>query len=495
MSELEEKPPVIEQEKTDTIESPNKKIPTISRSLYIVSMVVVSMISVGGTLIASGVGAAQGFVGTSQGELAEVETAYQILKNQYVDSSITSQQLIDGAIKGMTQSLGDPYSDYLVNSETSQLDELTQGSFGGIGAEIGTDANNRVMINNTREGTPSREAGLQAGDVILKVDGTDVIGKTVNETVMMVRGEVGTDVTLTILRGSQEFDVTLTRAKISVTTVTAQLDATNSKVGHIQITSFARNTTGELQKAIEELRNQGATLFVFDLRHNPGGLLDQAIRMSNMFVKDGETIVQVEDRYGNKQAYKAGNEFGTFKVTEPYVVLVDEGSASASEIFAGALKESANATIIGTKTYGKGTVQTIEQLTPTSELKFTNAKWLTPNGNWIHQKGIEPTIEVVAPEYTNARTIDASTPMQEGTVSAQVKNAELVLQTLGYDVVVDGYYDAKTTTAVKNFQKAHSIEETGVIDVSTANELMKEIRTFIKDHDVQYQEAVKKVVS
>lgn len=423
-------------------------------------------------------------------DLKKLELVYDTLVNGYVDKNISKDDLINGALKGMAEATGDPYTNYLVNDETAAIDETMTGSFGGIGAELRSE-NNRVIISNTREGTPSQKIGLQENDVILKVDGEDMEGKSISYVVSKVRGEVGTDVTLTIQRGTQELEVKITRAKIAIETVKGTVDSTDATIGHVQINSFAKNTAKEVEKAVTDLREKGVKKFIFDVRYNPGGLLDQAIMIANMFLDEGKTILNVENRNGQIKSYNASKDYGTFKITEPYVLLVNEGSASASEILAAALKESADAKLIGTKTYGKGTVQSVVEVGDNAELKYTMAKWLTPNKTWIHKTGIEPTEEVSMPDYYNITIIDTREVVKEGAVSDNVKTIETILKGLGYDVTADGYFDSKTTEAVKEFQKSKGLSETGEVDEKTGTALMSAIRDALKANDTQYKAAVK----
>ena len=421
-------------------------------------------------------------------EIFQIEKVFYYLKQNYLDKDVTSEQLIQGALKGMAESVGDPYTTYLVNDETAQLDETVNGAFGGIGAELKSDQS-RVVISTTMEGSPSQQVGLQADDVITKVNGEDMTGKTISEVVKKVRGEVGTDVVLTIERAGTSLEVKLTRASIAINTVKAELDKEDATIGHIRITSFAKNTAEELEKAVKDLTEKGAKAFVFDVRYNPGGLLDQAYKVANMFLKDGETIVQVEDRLGDKKVYKASSEIGKFKITQPYVLLVNEGSASASEILAAALKEGAGAQIVGTKTYGKGTVQSIVDITDNSELKYTNAKWLTPKGNWIHKEGVTPTKEVNLPDYAFLKIIDARETLKLGTVSQNVLSVETILKGLGYSVTADGYFDEATQNAVKAYQQKEGLTATGEVDEETAQKLMNSVRVLIQENDTQYKAA------
>ena len=423
-------------------------------------------------------------------DLKKLELVYDTLVNGYVDKNISKDDLINGALKGMAEATGDPYTNYLVNDETAAIDETMTGSFGGIGAELRSE-NNRVIISNTREGTPAQKIGLQENDAILKVNGEDMEGKSISYVVSKVRGEVGTDVTLTIQRGTQELEVKITRAKIAIETVKGTVDSTDATIGHVQINSFAKNTAKEVEKAVTDLREKGVKKFIFDVRYNPGGLLDQAIMIANMFVDEGKTILNVENRDGQIKSYNTSKDYGTFKITEPYVLLVNEGSASASEILAAALKESADAKLIGKKTYGKGTVQSVIEVGDNAELKYTIAKWLTPNKTWIHKTGIEPTEEVSMPDYYNITIIDTREVVKEGAVSDNVKTIETILKGLGYDVTADGYFDSKTTEAVKEFQKSKGLSETGEVDEKTGTALMSAIRDTLKANDTQYKAAVK----
>ena len=481
----------MEENQEKVVKTPKKRI---RLWVFIVSIIATIIVSVGLTI---------GIVWTqlpklisnqnqthqlSKQEMFQIEKVFFYLKQAYVDKNVTNEQLIQGALKGMAEAVGDPYTTYLVNDETAQLDETVNGAFGGIGAELKSDQS-RVVISTTMEGSPSQQVGLQTDDVITKVDGEDMTGKTISEVVKKVRGEVGTDVVLTIERAGTSLEVKLTRASIAINTVKAELDKEDATIGHIRITSFAKNTAQELEKAVKDLTSKGAKSFVFDVRYNPGGLLDQAYKVANMFLKDGEPIVQVEDRFGEKKIYKASSDIGTFKITQPYVLLVNEGSASASEILAAALKEGAGAQIVGTKTYGKGTVQSVIDIADNSELKYTNAKWLTPKGNWIHKEGVTPTKEVNLPNYAFLKIIDARETLKLGTVSQNVLSVETILKGLGYSVTADGYFDEATQNAVRLYQQKEGITVTGEVNEETAQKLMNSVRVLIQENDTQYQAA------
>ena len=382
-------------------------------------------------------------------DLAKLELVYDTLVSGYVDKNINKDDIINGALKGMAEATGDPYTNYLVNDETAAIDETMTGSFGGVGAELRSE-NNRVIISNTREGTPAQKIGLQENDAILKVDGEDMEGKSISYVVSKVRGEVGTDVTLTIQRGTQELEVKITRAKIAIETVKGTVDSTDATIGHVQINSFAKNTAKEVEKAVTDLREKGVKKFIFDVRYNPGGLLDQAIMIANMFVENGKTILNVEDRDGYIKSYNASEKYGTFKITEPYVLLVNEGSASASEIVTGAIKDYKRGTIIGEKTFGKGIVQQVIPLRTEDAIKLTIAQYFTPKGNYIHGKGIAPDIKVDMEELL---TLKGYANDSEQAIKNRQKEIEDIL------IKDKGAEEAKKIIAAGDVQMKRAIQE------------------------------------
>jgi len=232
---------------------------------------------------------------------------------------------------------------------------------------------------------------------------------------------------------------------------------------------------------------KGMKGLVLDVRQNPGGRLDVAINIASLFVETGKPVVQVENRDGKKESASAQDGR---KVNVPMTVLVDSGSASASEILAGALSESSHVKIVGEKTFGKGTVQTVEDLSDGATLKYTTAKWLTPDGNWIHEKGIKPDVKVNYPSYASLPYIDTSKTLQQGDVSDTVKVAEKMLTALDYNVgTVDGLYDYQTVLAVQAFQQAHDLDVTGILKGDTTTELMTQLRNKIQKDDPQLKKA------
>src|SRR5699024_221766 len=271
------------------------------------------------------------------------------------------------------------------------------------------------------------------------------------------------------------------------------LDDDNKKVGYIQVTTFSEKTAQEMKKTIKQLRKKGAKSFVIDMRNNPGGLMDQALKLSSMFLKDGKTIMQVQQRDGKKEAYTAGKKYDHgSKVHEKTVVMINGGSASAAEIFAAALKQSANDQLVGTKSFAKGTVQNPMPFNDKTELKLTVAQWLTPDGSWIHEKGIEPSIKADYPSVAYQAAIDNKKSYQEDDVSKNVKSLQIFLKALGYKPGrTDGYYDSGTKNEVKKFQQTKHLSANGIANKKTIDSIQESVAQFIIDSDKAYDTAIK----
>lgn len=420
-------------------------------------------------------------------EFQKLYTAYDQLQNEYYED-VDSNKLINGAINGMIESLDDPYSDYMNEEEASQFLEGISSSFQGIGAEV-QERNGFINIVAPIKNSPAEKAGLKPGDKITEVDGESIQGFSASEAVMLIRGEKGTEVTLTVQRGelADPIQIKIVRDEIPIETVYAEMIGDN--VAHIQVTSFSENTYDELQKAIADMEEQGMEAMVMDVRQNPGGLLTTALEISDLFIEDGKEMFEVQAKGEEPEIYMSSS---VDKVKVPLTLLIDGGSASASEILAGAMSESADVKLVGEKTFGKGTVQTANDMTDGSNLKFTTAKWLTPDGNWIHEKGIEPDVEVPLPAYASLSVLDPSVELKDGTISEQVKTAEQMLEALGYEVgKVDGVFEAEMEKAVETFQEDKELETTGVLTGDTAFAVMDELRLKIEKDDPQLLEAKK----
>ena len=310
----------------------------------------------------------------------------RLIETRYVDGT-DEGKLLDGAISGMVQSLGDPHSIYMDKELYTKLMEHTEGAFGGIGVTMGFK-DNRVTIISVLEGTPGEKAGLLAGDEIMAVDGTSVAELQPEEVVLGIRGEVGTQVALTIHReGQEDTDYQLTRDTIHVPSVKG-LKLEGTDLGYIRIASFAENTGKEFKEEFKKVKDEGARGLVIDLRQNPGGLITSCVEVAREVVPKG-TIVSVVDKNGAKEEYASELEAPHL----PIVVLMDGGSASASEILAGALQDTGAGKVVGVQSYGKGSVQIVVPLMNEDGLKLTVAKYYTPSGRSIDGTGITPDVE------------------------------------------------------------------------------------------------------
>lgn len=415
----------------------------------------------------------------------KLRSTYSILQEGYY-KDIDSDKLVEGAIKGMVESLEDPYSVYMDVEEAKSFGENISSSFEGIGAEI-QESNGNIMIVSPIKGSPAEEAGLKPKDIILKVNDKSVEGLTVNEAVMDIRGKKGTKVNLLVQRaGVGELSFTITRDTIPIETVYS--DVIEGNIGKIQITKFSESTGDELAKALSDLQSKNVKGLVLDLRQNPGGLMDQALAMSELFVPKGKNILQVENNDGSKEVYKSENEK---PIDLPITIIVDGGTASAGEIMAAALQQSAGVTLIGEKTFGKGTIQTARAFKDTSSVKYTTAKWLTPDGTWIHEKGIQPDIKAKLPAYASLPYINPENTLKLGDATPEVKAAQQMLKSLGFEnVKEDGYFDHTTENVVKEFQKQHDLKVDGIVTGDTTLKMMEQISTKIKENDTQLEKAV-----
>jgi carboxyl-terminal processing protease len=317
-----------------------------------------------------------------------------LIQSNYVDD-VNSKELMYGAIKGMLESL-DPYSSFMPPEAFKEMQVETQGSFGGLGIEI-TVKDRMLTVVSPIEGTPADRAGLHPGDRIMKIDGQVTKDMTLMEAVRKLRGPKGSSVIINILREKQPepFDVTLVREVIEVHSIRAK--DLGDGLYYVRIVSFQERTGKDLEVALEQARKAGATGLVLDLRNDPGGLLNQAVAVSDKFLDKGQLIVYTKGRQKNQDLRFTAEHASQFAKV-PMVVLVNGGSASASEIVAGALQDWKRAVLLGTKTFGKGSVQTVIPLPDGSGLRLTTAKYFTPKGRSIHGSGITPDIVVEVPK-------------------------------------------------------------------------------------------------
>lgn len=305
------------------------------------------------------------------------------------EDDIDEDALIDGIYSGYAEALGDPYTEYYDEEETKALYESTNGEFSGIGATMSQSLDSgEITVSNVYEDSPADKAGMKQGDVIYEVDGRSVSGQDLETVVSWIKGEQGTDVTLCVLRDGEEVELTATRDIIEAQTVSSEMK--DGQIGYIAVSEFDSVTYDQFEAALEELESQGMQGLVIDLRGNPGGNLTTVTDMLKLLLPEG-TIVSTKDKYGNTEEISCD---GKHEFTKPLAVLVNQYSASASEIFSGAIQDYGTGTIVGMTTYGKGVVQQLMDLGDGTCLKVTIAEYYTPSGRSINGTGVEPDVEV-----------------------------------------------------------------------------------------------------
>ena len=337
--------------------------------------------------------------GTTKDKLTNLES---IINHAYLyNDKLDMDALEDGVYKGFVQAVGDPYTVYYNEKETKELFESIDGEYSGIGAVLSQNIKTGIIvINNVYKDSPAEKGGLKDEDIILKIDDHELSGEEISEVVTWIRGEKGTDVTVTVLRDGKEVECVVTRDVIEVETVEHKM--IDDSVGYLRITEFDDVTLEQFKEHMEQLENEGMKGLVIDLRSNPGGNLDITVEMLKEILPKG-VIVSTKGRNGNEKVY-SNDEDNTFD--KPLTVLVDGYTASASEIFSGAVKDYEIGTIVGTQTFGKGIVQSILDLKDGTSLKVTVAEYFTPSGENIHGKGITPDVVVEFPEDISEVTSD-----------------------------------------------------------------------------------------
>lgn len=330
-----------------------------------------------------------------------------ILNSEYY-LDIDQNALLEGAIKGMVNAVGDPYSVFFNGEEYQSFNDDGNGNYVGIGVMVGIKED-KIVVITPFEGSPAYNVGIRTGDFITKVEGVPYTGQELDKAVSIIKGNEGEPVTLTIMTDGIERDVTIVRASITIDNVESEMLEGN--IGHVTLLQFSADTAKQVKIEMDTLKAQGAVGYVLDLRGNPGGFLDEAVELGSLFTKKGDTLLYTLDKYDQKTVYPSlGGEY----IGIPLVVMIDGGSASASEVVAGALKDYGAATLVGQKSFGKGIVQMIYDVGEGEGLKVTVSSYYSPNGVNIHGTGIVPDIEVALPEDIQAPlTLDNDTQLQK----------------------------------------------------------------------------------
>lgn len=337
---------------------------------------------------------------TSEKSLLKVLQEFKtVLQNQYI-GDIDEEKMAEGAIKGYIEGLGDPYTEYLTVEEMQELTEETDGKYVGIGVYVANNSSdNTILVVGVMNGSPALEAGMQAGDIITKIDGTEYKGEELSKATSVLKGEEGTEVKVIVLRDGKEIELTITRKTISVEHVASEM--LDNQIGYIQIDAFDDGVAEAFEEKYNQLKEQGIKGLIVDLRSNGGGVVDEATDIASMFTEKGKTVLITKSKTEKEEDTKSNRDPIVKDI--PVVVLVNEGTASASEILAGALKDNYGAKIVGKKTYGKGVIQTVYRLTDGSGLKITTDEYFTPNHTSINKVGIEPDVEVDLTKDSNGK--------------------------------------------------------------------------------------------
>lgn len=338
-----------------------------------------------------------------------VDTYYAIVDNYY--GELDRDKLIDGAVEGMISSVGDTFTSYSDTEGTSSFDETINGSYEGIGCTVATLEDGTISVIDMFDDSPSYKAGLKVGDVILKVDGESYEGKNSNDISNYIKNSGKSKIVLTVKRNNEEKDISINLSKVEIPHVSGKvIEQDNKKIGYIKISLFASNSYKQFKNKLDELEKSNIDDLIIDVRDNSGGYLSSVTDICNLFLDKGKVIYQLEDSKGKVKKKDTTKEKRKYDI----VVLINGGSASASEILASAIKESYGGDIVGTNSYGKGTVQQTKKLLDGSMIKYTTQKWLTPDGNSINEVGVTPTKVVeLNEEYLNNPTTENDNQLQE----------------------------------------------------------------------------------
>lgn len=411
-------------QKTEDSESPNnrpmaiqtKKERAIRPTTVVLVAVVVAVASfIVGTRADSFIASLRGGQNTALPEyldLSSVQDVYRELRNRY-DGKLDAQQLVEGAKKGLVTAAGDPYTVYFTDQEAKEFSDDLEGKFSGIGAEIGKKDSNLIIVS-TIDASPAQKAGLQTNDILAEVNGQDVTGWSIDKAVSQIRGDKGTTVKLTVLRDQEVKEFSIVRDNIVNPSV--QSEIIDGNIGYMRISRFADDTESLSKRAAEDFAHRGVKGVILDLRGNGGGYIIAAQSVASLWLPPGEEIVQ--ERVGERVQETLRASGGATLQGIKTVVLIDGGSASASEIVAGALSDHGVAQLVGTKTFGKGSVQQLFEIPSGGQLKATVAKWYTPSGKNIDKGGINPNIEVSPTEAD----IAASNDIQKAKALELLKN-------------------------------------------------------------------------
>ncbi|WAM34172.1 S41 family peptidase [Caldicellulosiruptor morganii] len=425
-------------------------------------------------------------------QMEYIKKVLQVAKDYHI-GKYSYDDLIDMMFAGLFKSL-DKYSEYMKPQQAKDFTESVNGEFSGIGVQI-EKQDDYIVITGVFDGTPAKEAGLKVGDKIIAADGKSLVGKTTDDAVKLIRGQEGTTVVIDILRDGKTYRFSIVRRKIKIPVV--EYKVLENNIGYIKLTQFTQGCSDEVKKVLSEFDKKGIKNIIFDIRNNRGGLLDEVVKMCKFFVPEGPIVTIEYNTF--KDEYKSDNKNPKYRLA----VLTNESSASASEIFAQAIKDTKVGVVIGTKTYGKGTVQTMIYLPETDTkkgymAKVTVAKYKSPSGYYVDGKGVIPDIEVQDDSLAQfgpdkILSLSATKKFKKGDMDLEVLAAQQRLYYLGYLKNWTGRMDDETVNAVKKFQKDNKLYPYGVLDITTQKKINERFAEFLKSKyvDKQLQRAVR----
>lgn len=419
--------------------------------------------------LAIGSGATYGIMKYQQASspLADVEKVYNQLQSTYYQK-VSSKQLTQGAVNGMLNSLNDPYSQALTGQSQQQVNSLVEGSsFGGVGIQM-VVKNDKILVDSIVANSPAAKSNIKVGDQILSVDGKKVSATQFSKVAELVRGKKGTKVKLQMQRNNTKFTVTLTRSTISQSSLTVK---TQGKATIITITQFDVNTGKDLKAALKNINSKKTPKLIIDLQNNPGGVMNSALQAASYFVPNGKILMRYQSRDGQEIIRSSKKLSDGYKTSLKPIILINDQTASASEIFTAALVENKRAVTVGQTSYGKGTVQQVGN-SDNVEYKYTVAKWLTPNGTWINHKGIKPMYKTKESKFEQLPQFQSDQTLKKNMMGLDVAILQQYLTALGYlHNNTTGVFDTATQASVIKFQKAQGLTANGKVTTATIQRL------------------------
>lgn len=400
----------------------------------------------------------------------KISTALDIMENDWYfgkDIKGLDDRLIDQAITGITTNREDTHTEYMSKKEVKDFQQSINRDYVGIGVEF-VNSNGSAIVSRVFKDSPAAKAGIQAGDILTSADGTALAGKSSDDIKKMVQGNEGTKVVIGVSRQGKSQSFEITRASVKATTYGEMKD---NGIAYLQLYQFGESTPEEVKAYLDDFQKENAQKLIIDLRDNGGGYLDSVSSIASCFLPKGSVVLQQEYKNGTKNKVKTQEK--QYTKLGPIVILVNENTASAAEVLTLALKQQrSDVTLVGTKTYGKGSVQVTKQFKDGSAIKYTTSRWLSPKGTWVNGKGIEPDDEVKMDEvfYNTFAGMKKDETYQQDSVGDAVKDAQECLSYLGYSVDRrDGYFSAATQDAIRQFQKDHGMNEDGILNENTYN--------------------------